>query len=350
MTAAADTGAIAGGQEPSPTALLEVTSLRTRFETSEGVVNAVNGVSFQVEAGETVAIVGESGCGKSVTMHSILRLLPEPPARIESGTVLFKGSDLCRLPRRALRRISGREISMVFQDPMTSLNPVMTIGRQISEGLRTHLGIAESEARLKVTELLRLVGVPSAADRLDDYPHQFSGGMRQRVMIAMALACDPALLIADEPTTALDVTIQAQILRLVNRLKRRLGMSVIWVTHDLGVVARLADRVAVMYAGAIVEEASVTDFYRAPLHPYSRGLLQSLPGPSSAPRGRLLPIGGQPPSLLHLPPGCAFADRCPSAVRQCRHEAPSLDQTRQSSRDRVACWRWREFAGDGHAA
>ena len=239
---------------------------------------------------------------------------------------------------------------MVFQDPMTSLNPVMTIGRQISEGLRTHLGIAESEARLKVTELLRLVGVPSAADRLDDYPHQFSGGMRQRVMIAMALACDPALLIADEPTTALDVTIQAQILRLVNRLKRHLGMSVIWVTHDLGVVARLADRVAVMYAGAIVEEASVTDFYRAPLHPYSRGLLQSLPGPSSAPRGRLLPIGGQPPSLLHLPPGCAFADRCPSAVRQCRHEAPPLDQTRRSSRDRVACWRWREFAGDGHAA
>ena len=313
-------------------------------------MNAVNDVSFQVKAGETVAIVGESGCGKSVSMLSILRLLPEPPARIESGAVLFKGRDLCKVSRRDLRKITGREIAMVFQDPMTSLNPVMTIGRQISEGLRTHIGITEASARLKVVELLRLVGVPSAAERLDDYPHQFSGGMRQRVMIAMALACDPALLIADEPTTALDVTIQAQILRLINRLKQQLGMSVIWVTHDLGVVARLADRVAVMYAGAIVEEASVTDFYAAPLHPYSRGLLQSLPGPSAAPRGRLLPIGGQPPNLLHLPAGCAFADRCPIAITRCRHEAPSLDQTRESSRDRVACWRWREFAGDDRAA
>ena len=244
-------------------------------------MNAVNDVSFQVKAGETVAIVGESGCGKSVSMLSILRLLPEPPARIESGAVLFKGSDLCKVSRRDLRKITGREIAMIFQDPMTSLNPVMTIGRQIGEGLRTHIGITEASARLKVVELLRLVGVPSAAERLDDYPHQFSGGMRQRVMIAMALACAPALLIADEPTTALDVTIQAQILRLINRLKQQLGMSVIWVTHDLGVVARLADRVAVMYAGAIVEEASVTDFYAAPLHPYSRGLLQSLPGPSA---------------------------------------------------------------------
>ena len=313
-------------------------------------MNAVNDVSFQVEAGETVAIVGESGCGKSVSMLSILRLLPEPPARIESGAVLFKGSDLFKVSRRDLRKITGREIAMVFQDPMTSLNPVMTIGRQISEGLRTHIGITEASARLKVVELLRLVGVPSAAERLDDYPHQFSGGMRQRVMIAMALACDPALLIADEPTTALDVTIQAQILRLINRLKQQLGMSVIWVTHDLGVVARLADRVAVMYAGAIVEEASVTDFYAAPLHPYSRGLLQSLPGPSAAPRGRLLPIGGQPPNLLRLPAGCAFADRCPIAITRCRHEAPSLDQTRESSRDRVACWRWREFAGDDREA
>ena len=313
-------------------------------------MNAVNDVSFQVEAGETVAIVGESGCGKSVSMLSILRLLPEPPARIESGAVLFKGSDLFKVSRRDLRKITGREIAMVFQDPMTSLNPVMTIGRQISEGLRTHIGITEASARLKVVELLRLVGVPSAAERLDDYPHQFSGGMRQRVMIAMALACDPVLLIADEPTTALDVTIQAQILRLINRLKQQLGMSVIWVTHDLGVVARLADRVAVMYAGAIVEEASVTDFYAAPLHPYSRGLLQSLPGPSAAPRGRLLPIGGQPPNLLRLPAGCAFADRCPIAITRCRHEAPSLDQTRESSRDRVACWRWREFAGDDREA
>ena len=313
-------------------------------------MNAVNDVSFQVKAGETFAIVGESGCGKSVSMLSILRLLPEPPARIESGAVLFKGSDLIKVSRRDLRKITGREIAMVFQDPMTSLNPVMTIGRQISEGLRTHIGITEASARLKVVELLRLVGVPSAAERLDDYPHQFSGGMRQRVMIAMALACDPVLLIADEPTTALDVTIQAQILRLINRLKQQLGMSVIWVTHDLGVVARLADRVAVMYAGAIVEEASVTDFYAAPLHPYSRGLLQSLPGPSAAPRGRLLPIGGQPPNLLRLPAGCAFADRCPIAITRCRHEAPSLDQTRESSRDRVACWRWREFAGDDRAA
>ena len=332
------------------TALLEVTNLRIRFETSEGVVNAVNDVSFQVEPGETVAIVGESGCGKSVSMLSILRLLPEPPARIESGAVLFKGSDLCKLHRRALRKITGREIAMIFQDPMTSLNPVMTIGRQISEGVRTHFGITEAAARLKAAELLRLVGVPSAADRLDDYPHQFSGGMRQRVMIAMALACDPELLIADEPTTALDVTTQAQILRLIKRLKQQLGMSVIWVTHDLGVVARLADRVAVMYAGAIVEEASVMDFYTAPLHPYSRGLLQSLPGSSAAPRGRLLPIGGQPPNLLRLPLGCAFADRCPIAIARCRDEAPSLDQTRQSSRDRVACWRWREFAGDDRAA
>lgn len=332
------------------TALLEVRNLRTRFDTSEGVVNAVNDVSFQVEPGETLAIVGESGSGKSVSMLSILRLLPEPPARIESGTVLFKGSDLHKLDRRALRRITGREIAMIFQDPMTSLNPVMTVGRQISEGLRTHFGIVEAEARSRAAELLRLVGVPSAADRLGDYPHQFSGGMRQRVMIAMALACDPALLIADEPTTALDVTIQAQILRLIKRLKDQRDMSVIWITHDLGVVARLADRVAVMYAGGIIEEASAADFYANPLHPYSRGLLQSLPGSSIAPRGRLVPIGGQPPNLSHLPIGCAFVDRCPIAIARCRDEAPALVQTRESSRDRVACWRWREFAGDDHAA
>jgi oligopeptide/dipeptide ABC transporter ATP-binding protein len=330
-------------------ALLEVRNLWTRFETAEGVVRAVNGVSFRIEPGETLAIVGESGSGKSVSMMSIMGLLPQPPSRVESDGILFKDRDLRALSPSERRKITGREVAMIFQDPMTSLNPVMPIGRQIGESIHKHLGLTGASNRDRVVELLRLVGVPSADDRLGDYPHQFSGGMRQRVMIAMALACNPELLIADEPTTALDVTIQAQILRLVADLRDRLGMAMIWITHDLGVVARLADRVAVMYAGSIVEEAGVQDFYSRPLHPYSQGLLRSLPNGRGVPRARLEPIGGQPPNMLNLPAGCPFVDRCPFALVRCTQEVPKLVTARRTDRDRVACFRWQEFVGPAHA-
>jgi oligopeptide transport system ATP-binding protein len=332
-------------KEPRVAALLEVRNLTTRFRTGDGVVTAVDGISFSVAQGETVAIVGESGSGKSVSMLSVQRLLPPHGARVEAGEVWFDGQDLLRLDRAAMRAINGRKIGMIFQDPMSSLNPVLTIGFQIGEALREHRGLDRAAARARTIGLLRLVGIPRAETRLDDYPHQFSGGMRQRAMIAMALSCDPALLIADEPTTALDVTIQAQIIRLMKRLKTELGMSLIWITHDLGVVARLADRVLVMYAGRIVEEAAVRSFYAAPRHPYSRGLLGSLPDLDADIDRTLQPIPGQPPDLSRLGDGCAFAPRCAFAVDRCLREIPPLVGSAKDPRMRVACWRADEIGG-----
>jgi oligopeptide transport system ATP-binding protein len=316
--------------------LLDVRDLEVRFFTRDGVVHAVNGVSFQLNEGETLGIVGESGSGKSVTMLSILRLIPQPPGRITRGQVLFQGVDLLKLDEADIRRIRGSKIAMVFQDPMTSLNPVLTIGRQITEVLETHLNMSPREARGRAIELLRMVGIPNAEERLNDYPHQFSGGMRQRVMIAMALACHPQILIADEPTTALDVTIQAQIIDLVKRLRDELGMAIIWITHDLGVVAGLAHRVAVMYAGYIVEEAPVLELYHNPRHPYTLGLLGSLPRLDRRERRRLVSIDGMPPDLLELPRGCPFAPRCPYAIDRCWEENPQLEEV--APHHRIACW------------
>ncbi len=297
--------------------LLEVKDLRTQFHTQDGIVKAVNGISYEVNEGETVAIVGESGCGKSVGVLSIMRLIPQPPGKIVGGQVLFEGRDLLKLPEDQLRGIRGNRISMVFQDPMTSLNPVLTIGKQVGEALEVHQGLNQSEARRRTVELLSLVGIPEAADRLDDYPHQFSGGMRQRAMIAMALSCNPQLLIADEPTTALDVTIQAQIIELIKQLRDEFGMAIIWITHDLGIVAGLADRVLVMYAGNIIESAPVTELYANPRHPYTVGLLRSVPRLDSERSGRLIPIDGLPPDLIGLPDACPFAPRCAFATEQC---------------------------------
>ncbi|SFZ85586.1 oligopeptide transport system ATP-binding protein [Devosia enhydra] len=328
--------------------LLEVRNLCTRFDTAEGTVHAVNGISYRVEPGETIAVVGESGSGKSVSMMSMLGLLPSPPARIAGGEVLFKGQDLLKLDRKAMRKLNGNEIGMIFQDPMSSLNPVLTVGFQIGEAVRVHQKLDREAARKRAEELLGLVGIPDPARRLKQFPHQFSGGMRQRVMIAMALACEPALLIADEPTTALDVTIQAQILRLVKRLRQKMGMSVIWITHDLGVVARLAERVVVMYAGTIVEDAAVSQFYARPRHPYSMGLLGSLPRLDAGPGSKLQAIGGQPPNLVRPPVGCAFAPRCRYALPLCREAPPPLEQVGPTDRDRVACWRKDEIEGAPH--
>ncbi|MER3400219.1 MAG: peptide ABC transporter ATP-binding protein [Thermoflexus sp.] len=316
--------------------LLDVRNLELRFFTRDGVVHAVNGVSFSLHEGETLGIVGESGSGKSVTMLSILRLIPQPPGRITRGEVLFQGVDLLKLSEADIRRIRGSKIAMVFQDPMTSLNPVLTIGRQITEVLETHLNMSPQEARQRAVELLQMVGIPNAEERLNDYPHQFSGGMRQRVMIAMALACHPQILIADEPTTALDVTIQAQIIELVKRLRDELGMAIIWITHDLGVVAGLAHRVAVMYAGYIVEEAPVLELYHNPRHPYTLGLLGSLPRLDRWERRRLVSIDGMPPDLLELPQGCPFAPRCPYAFDRCWEENPRLEEV--GPNHRIACW------------
>jgi len=316
--------------------LLDVRNLEVRFFTRDGVVDAVNGVAFRLPEGEALGIVGESGSGKSVTMLSILRLIPQPPGRITKGEVLFQGVDLLKLDEADIRRIRGSKIAMVFQDPMTSLNPVLTIGRQITEVLETHLNMSPHEARQRAIELLQMVGIPNAAERLNDYPHQFSGGMRQRVMIAMALACHPQILIADEPTTALDVTIQAQIIDLVKRLRDELGMAIIWITHDLGVVAGLAHRVAVMYAGYIVEEAPVLELYHNPRHPYTLGLLGSLPRLDRRERRRLVSIDGMPPDLLELPSGCPFAPRCPYAFDRCWEENPRLEEI--APNHRMACW------------
>ncbi len=320
------------------TTLLEVKNLVTRFYVPDGVVHAVNGISYTLDKGESLALVGESGCGKSVSALSLLGLVPSPPGVVEQGEVLFDGVDLLQQSERQLRHVRGGEIGMVFQDPMTSLNPVLTVGKQLVEGIRLHLGLATAVAQNRAIELLNLVGIPDAANRLHDYPHQFSGGQRQRILIAMALACDPALLIADEPTTALDVTIQAQIISLVKQLKEKLGMSVIWITHDLGVVASLVDKVAVMYAGFIVEMARVADLYGETSHPYTLGLLESLPKVDAKERQRLIPIEGTPPDLREAPDHCPFAPRCRFAIAHCWQENPPLEPIGPGHS--VACWRW----------
>jgi oligopeptide/dipeptide ABC transporter ATP-binding protein len=304
--------------------LLEVQHLRTEFVTRGGVVRAVDDVSWDVGEGETVALVGESGCGKSVTALSIMRLVEQPAGRIVGGRILFKGRDLLTLSEEQMRDVRGGEIAMIFQEPMTSLNPVLTIGRQLTEGLEIHLAMTPERARARAVELLAMVGIPDPERRLGQYPHQFSGGMRQRMMIAMALACNPSLILADEPTTALDVTIQAQILELMKDLSRRLGVAMLIITHNLGVVARYADRVNVMYAGRIIERSTARALYANPRHPYTLGLLRSVPRLDEPRRARLDPIEGQPPDLTRLPPGCAFAPRCAFRVERCGVERPSL--------------------------
>ncbi len=316
--------------------LLDVNNLKTRFHTPEGTVYAVNGVSFKLDEGETLAVVGESGCGKSVTMLSILGLIPIPPGDIYSGTALYRGADLLKLSDPDIEHIRGKEISMIFQDPMTSLNPVLTIGRQITESLHTHLGMNREQAQNRAIQLLEEVGLPDANNRLDNYPHQFSGGMRQRVMIAMSLACTPTILIADEPTTALDVTIQAQIMELVMRLREQMSMAIIWITHDLGVVAGLANRVMVMYAGFIVEEAAVDDLYEDPRHPYTLALLSALPRADRRRDHRLKSIPGAPPNLVVEPHGCPFAPRCEMTIEKCFSENPVLTPARAGHK--IACW------------
>ncbi|NOZ28043.1 MAG: ABC transporter ATP-binding protein [Chloroflexi bacterium] len=316
--------------------LLEVKNLRTQFFTQDGIVHAVNGISYTLDEGETLAIVGESGCGKSVGVMSLIRLIPQPPGKIVDGEVWFDGQDLLKIDEEELRQVRGNRIAMIFQDPMTSLNPVLTIGQQVGEALQLHLGMNKQQARQRSIELLEMVGIPDAADRIDDYPHQFSGGMRQRVMIAMGLSCNPQILIADEPTTALDVTIQAQIIDLVKRLKREVGMAIIWITHDLGVVAGLAERVIVMYAGYIVEEAAVNDLYADPRHPYTLGLLRSIPRLDKGRQAKLQPIEGLPPDLLDPPKGCPFAPRCSYRIDRCNEENPALETVARGHR--VACW------------
>ncbi|MDX1688629.1 MAG: ABC transporter ATP-binding protein [Candidatus Promineifilaceae bacterium] len=319
--------------------LLEVRNLVTRFYTEQGVVHAVNGISYELDEGESLGIVGESGSGKSVSVLSLMGLIPSPPGRVESGEVIFNGRDLLTLRQSEMRKVRGREVAMIFQDPMTSLNPVLTIGRQMTEGLKLHLGMNESQARNRAAEMLNLVGIPGAEDRLSDYPHQFSGGQRQRIMIAMALSTNPALLIADEPTTALDVTIQAQIVELVKQLQEKLGMAIIWITHDLGVVAGMVEQVAVMYAGYIVEQGSVWEIYKQPAHPYTLGLLQSLPKVDAKNQTRLASIKGLPPDLRQEFDSCPFAPRCPYVIDKCEEENPSLLPTDVPER-RAACWRW----------
>ena len=316
--------------------VLEVKDLVTRFYTPEGVVHAVNGVSFHLDEGETLGIVGESGCGKTVTVMSVLRLIPEPPGRIESGEANFMGRNLLTLSKEEMRYIRGAQIGMIFQDPMTSLNPVMTIGKQVAEPMLEHLGMTEAQANDRVAELLGMVGIPRARERLDDFPHQFSGGMRQRVMIAMALSCSPKILIADEPTTALDVTIQAQIIELVKELRDKLGMAVIWITHDLGIIAGMAERIMVMYAGFAVEKGSVRDLYADPRHPYTIGLLGSLPRIDGRHSRRLTSIEGRPPDLLQEPKYCPFSPRCPYVIETCWGENPELRET--GYQHGAACW------------
>jgi len=316
--------------------LLEVTDLETRFHTPEGTVYAVNGISYRLHEGETLAVVGESGCGKSVSMMSILGLIPIPPGEIAGGTAVYRGRDLLKLSEPEMEDVRGKEIAMVFQDPMTSLNPVLTIGKQITESLQKHIGMDKKNANERAVELLELVGIPDARRRLNDYPHQFSGGMRQRVMIAMQLACNPTILIADEPTTALDVTIQAQIMELVIRLREQVGMAIIWITHNLGVVAGLAERVIVMYAGLIVEEALVDDLFEDPRHPYTAALLAALPRVDRRRDRRLKSIPGAPPNLLTELRGCPFAPRCELVTEYCQSNRPALEST--GPRHRIACW------------
>lgn len=305
--------------------LLEVKDLRTYFETEDGLVKAVDGITFELKRGETLGIVGESGSGKSVTNLSIIRLIPDPPGKIVSGEVIFDGQDLLLLAAESIRRIRGRRIAMIFQDPMTSLNPFLKISKQLMEMTQLHLGHSKAQAYEHAIKMLEIVGIPDARTRVDNYPHEFSGGMRQRVMIAMALSCEPELLIADEPSTALDVTIQAQILELIKRLKQETGTSVILITHDLGVVAGMTDHVIVMYAGKIFEQARTTELFALPGNPYTKGLLRSVPDPT-AEQGKLYQIPGLPPDVAHLGPGCPFAPRCERAEEICHREYPPFVQ------------------------
>lgn len=316
--------------------LLEVKQLEVAFFTKNGIVRAVNGISYSLEKGDTLGIVGESGSGKSVSLLAMLGLIPMPPGKIMGGEVIFDGKDLLKLHQSQWGGIRGKQIAMIFQDPMTSLNPVMNIGDQIDEATVVNLGLSPNEARKRTVEVLSMVGIPKAADRCKDYPHQFSGGMRQRVMIAMGISCRPQLLIADEPTTALDVTIQAQIIDLVKRLQREMGMTVIWVTHDLGVVARLTRRIIVMYGGNIMEIGPVKTIYSHPSHPYSIGLLASVPGASVDRSSELRFIPGAPPDMVHLPKGCPFAPRCIYVTEQCQLENPPLRDI--SADQKAACW------------
>jgi peptide/nickel transport system ATP-binding protein len=320
--------------------ILEIQNLETHFFTRDGVVRAVDGVSYAVDEGETLGVVGESGCGKSVTALSILRLVA-PPGRIVGGTIRFQGRDLFALSEGEMRALRGNQISMIFQEPMTSLNPVLTIGRQITESLVLHQGLGREAATARAAEMLRLVHMSEPERRLRQYPHELSGGMRQRVMIAMALSCNPKVLIADEPTTALDVTIQAQILELIRELKEKLGTAVILITHDLGVIAETAQRVVVLYAGRKVEEAPVAALFARPLHPYTRGLMQAVPTLEGE-GGRLAEIPGMVPSLREAMPGCSFAPRCNYASERCRGEAPPVEEAEPGHF--VACWNWRHAA------
>ena len=305
--------------------LLDIQNLKTHFFVRGQVAKAVDDVSLEIQAGQTLGLVGESGCGKSVTAHSIIRLIPDPPGKIVSGRIIFDGTDLLSIPEDRMRRIRGNRISMIFQEPMTSLNPVFTVGEQVAEVLRLHQGLSRRDARSRVAEIFRLVGISAPEKRLSDYPHQMSGGMRQRVMIAMALACNPRLMIADEPTTALDVTIQAQILDLMNKLKEETGAAILFITHDLGVIAEMAQRVAVMYAGRVMEYADVGPLFATPKHPYTVGLMRSIPVLGhKTPEGRLNAIAGIVPSLFNLPTGCLFSDRCPDVFDDCRHIEPEM--------------------------
>ncbi|TXT49351.1 MAG: peptide/nickel transport system ATP-binding protein [Spirochaetes bacterium] len=317
--------------------LLEVNNLRTVFDTEYGTVKAVDDISFTLRKGEVLGLVGESGCGKSVTNLSLLRLIPEPPGRISGGRILFKGKDLLVGDEEEVRLVRGGSIAMIFQDPMTSLNPLLKISLQIAEALQLHRGMGRKEALAKAAELLKAIGIPDAEARANDYPHQFSGGMRQRVMIAMAISCNPDILIADEPTTALDVTIQAQILELIKSLSGENTMSVIMITHDLGVVAGICDTICVMYAGKIVEKASVDDLFAQPLHPYTKGLLDSIPRIDAGSRKRLYSIPGSPPNLASLPPGCPFRPRCDKAMEICGREMPPETSLGDAPRS-VRCW------------
>jgi peptide/nickel transport system ATP-binding protein len=319
--------------------LLDVKNLKTYFFTDEGVVRAVDGIDLHIDKGETLGVVGESGCGKSVTALSIMRLIPQPPGKITEGRIQYDGADLVTLPPARMRKIRGKEISMIFQEPMTSLNPVFTVGEQIAEAIRLHEGLGRREATAKTVEMLRLVHIPNADRRVKEYPHQLSGGMRQRVMIAMALSCNPKLLIADEPTTALDVTIQAQILELLNELKAKLRMAVMLITHDMGVIAETAQRVVVMYAAKVAEEAPVGDLFKEPLHPYTQGLLRSIPriDLAATEKRRLEAIGGTVPTLRgDIPPGCRFAPRCPFVKAVCSEKDPVIKEVKAGHK--VSCW------------
>jgi oligopeptide/dipeptide ABC transporter ATP-binding protein len=346
-----DTARSMAAQPSAAEPVLEIDDLKTYFFTRDGVVRAVDGVSFALHAGETLGVVGESGCGKSITALSVLRLVQSPPGRIVGGEIRFKGRNLLDLPDEEMRALRGNQISMIFQEPMTSLNPVLNIGYQISETLMLHQGLSRSAALARAVDMLTLVRIPEAERRIRQYPHELSGGMRQRVMIAMALSCNPQVLIADEPTTALDVTIQAQILHLIQELKEKLGTAVILITHDLGVVAETAQRVIVMYAGRNVEAATVDELFAAPLHPYTRGLMAAVPRLGSSLEGerrRLAEIPGMVPSMRDAPPGCSFAPRCTFATDRCRIEYPPIEDAGRGHL--VACWNWRTAAAQGRPA